>query len=397
MRFIRTSILAVVFSTISIFNLSANYNDSIKISLITCFPGPQIYEVFGHTAIRVDSEQGDIVFNYGIFDFNSPNFIYRFVKGLTDYKLAYYPFDYFLGDYVNRNSRVVEQVLNLDKEHSLYLLQLLQENAEPANRTYRYNYIYDNCSTRPRDLLEKVTAGTIEYPAPQDTLTFRDEMHFYNKNYPWFQFGIDMVLGPGLDYMLTHREQMFVPMVLMNACAEATYTSNGKRIPLVSQTIILNDVPADAGSMGPTPWYLTPVTVSIIIFLITITITIYDYRRQKVTKIFDSLLFTVMGVAGIIIFFLIFISTHAATSPNMLAFWLNPFCFIPAIFIWIKQANKLLLLYHFTNFAVLLILLAAWYWLPQVGNIAFFPLILCSVLRSFNYILISRKCERNDK
>lgn len=397
MKFIKTSIIAVIISTISIFNLSANDGDSIKISLVTCFPGPQIYEVFGHTAIRVNSPQEDLVFNYGIFDFNSPNFVYRFVKGLTDYKLAYYPFEYFISDYINRNSRVVEQVLNLDKERSLYLLQLLQENAEPRNRTYRYNYIYDNCSTRPRDLLEKVTGGTIEYPAPEDTLTFRDQMRFYNKNYPWFQFGIDMVLGPGLDYILTHREQMFVPMVLMDACAGATYMNNGKKIPLVSQTIVLNDVPSDAGSLSPTPWYFSPLTVSMIVLLITLAVSVYDYRRLKVTKLFDSILFSIMGIAGLIIFFLIFISTHAATSPNMLAFWLNPFCFIPAIFIWIKQANKLLLLYHFSNFAVLLILLASWYWLPQVANIAFFPLIICSALRSFNYIHIGRKCERKDK
>lgn len=397
MKFIRTSVISAIIFTFNILNLSANSQDSLRISLVTCFPGPQIYEVFGHTAIRVSSPEEDIVFNYGIFDFNSPNFIYRFVKGLTDYKLAYYPFEYFIDDYINRNSRVVEQVLNLDKEHSLYLLQLLQKNAEPQNRTYRYNYIYDNCSTRLRDLLEKVTGGTIVYPAPEDTLTFRDQMRFYNKNYPWFQFGIDLVLGPGLDYILTHREQMFVPMVLMNACAGATYVSDGKRIPVVSQTIILNDVPEDAGSMSPTPWYLSPFTVSIVVLLITFAFTVYDYRRKKVTKLFDSILFTIMGCAGLIIFFLIFVSTHAATSPNMLAFWLNPFCFIPAIFVWIKHANKLLLLYHFTNFAVLLILLASWYWLPQVANIAFFPLILCSALRSFNYILIGRKCEINDR
>lgn len=370
--------------------------DSITVSLITCYPGPEVFEVYGHTAIRVKQGSNDMVFNYGMFSFAEPNFVYRFVKGDADYCLAIYPFQNFLPTYKERGSKIVEQVINFSQAKNQELLNLLLINAEPENKDYRYNYVYDNCSTRPRDLIEKVAGGSISYPQAQDTITFRQEMARYNVNYPWLQFGIDMALGSGLDYDLSYREQMFVPMILMHGFAGATYDDSGVK-PLISETFVLNDGTETGSVLDATPWYMTPMTVALALLIITLAITIYDIKRNKVTKIFDTLLYTLFGGAGCVVFFLVFISIHAATSPNLLAFWLNPFCFLFAILIWIKVAKKLLLLLHFTNFATLFILLVAWYWLPQAANLAFFPLIGCSILRSFNYIIIYKQCAKEGR
>ncbi len=364
--------------------------DNIIVSLVTYYPGSLEYELYGHAGIKVDFADGKgIFYNYGIFDFNAPNFVYRFIKGETDYKVAGYSTEYMLRGYSRR--KVVEQVLNLSQEQARMAYEYLANNALPWNATYRYNYVYDNCSTRPRDIIELASGGTVEYPAMRDTVTFREMMHRYNANYSWSQFGIDISLGTGLDKTLTYREQMFVPMALMEACAGATIVRDGERVPLVAETKVLNEGDEDGDILPPTPWFLTPLFLFGIMLLVVILFTCRDVKRGKVTRWLDSLMYGVMSIEGLVLYFLIFVSTHEATSPNWNGVWMNPFYLLPAVLIWIKSAKTLLYCYHFVNFVVLIALLLGWYWIPQVSNAAFFPLILCSALRSANYILIHRK------
>lgn len=364
--------------------------DSITVSLITYYPGEQIYELYGHSGLRVAFPDGKgVLFNYGIFDFNAPNFVYRFVKGETDYMLKGYSDAYMLYGYEGR--KVVEQVLNLSREQALATYQYLMINALPQNATYRYNYVLDNCATRPRDIIEKATNGTLEYPAMQDTTTFRKMMHRYNSNYAWNQYGIDIALGEGLDRTLTYREQMFVPMVLMNACAGATFVRDGERVPLVKDTIILNEG-SDAGLVMPrTKWWATPMAVFMLLLCCSLIMSRRDIKRGQVSRWYDTMLFLLLSLGGLVIWFLIFVSTHEATSPNWNGVWLNPFYIIPAILIWIKSAKKLLYWYHFVNFVVLIVMLLLWCWIPQEANAAFYPLLLCPLVRSANYLIITKK------
>lgn len=370
---------------------------AFRASLITCYPGPVVYELYGHTAIRISHGEEDIAFNFGMFSFNKPNFIYRFVKGETDYALGAYPFSYFLPEYVNRNSKVVEQVLNLDEEQARFLYMRLMLLSLPENREYRYNYVLDNCATRPRDLIEQTVNG-IEYPIPTDTtLTFRRMMHSFDKNYPWYGMGIDLALGPGIDYKLDARQQMFAPIYLMNAFANATFIdAQGNRIPLVKETNILFD-----GSESPirpaTPWFLSPSFFAWLLFAAAVWSVIHDIRRKKTARWFDTAWFTLTGLIGCLVFFLVFISVHEATSPNYLAFWLNPFCLFAAVATWIKSLGKWLYLYHFINFATVFVLAATWWMNPQTANAAFFPLMLCTMLRSANYIAIYKACAKKSK
>ena len=364
--------------------------DSITVSLVTYYPGEQVYELYGLAGIRGKLPDGSgVLFNYGIFDFNAPNFVYRFVKGETDYMVKGYSDEYMLYGYDRR--KVVEQELNFSQDQAMAAYRYLMINALPQNATYRYNYVLDNCATRPRDIIEKAAGGTLEYPAMPDTATFRKMMHRYNANYAWSQFGIDMALGTGLDRAITYREQMFVPMVLMNACAGATFVRDGKRVPLVRNTVVLNEGDENGDILPPTPVWAKPMTLFVLLLVLTLTISVRDIRKRKVTRWFDSALYGILSLYGMLLFFLIFVSTHEATSPNWNGVWINPFYLIPAILIWIKSAKKLLYCYHFANFAVLMALLLGWYWIPQVANAAFFPLMLCPILRSVSYIIIYRK------
>ena len=136
-------------------------SDSISVSLITYYPGSIMYELYGHAGIKIGFHNGSgVLYNYGIFDFNSPNFVYRFIKGETDYMVKGYSSEYMLRGYARR--KVVEQVLNLTQEQAYRAAEYLYNNALPWNATYRYNYVLDNCSTRPRDVIEYASGGTIE-------------------------------------------------------------------------------------------------------------------------------------------------------------------------------------------------------------------------------------------
>lgn len=390
---VRKTILTLLVTVIAIFSAKAA---DYRVSLVTCYPGQIVYELYGHTAIRIKHGDKDRVYNFGMFSFSKPNFVYRFVKGETDYALAGYPFEYFMPEYVERNSKVVEQVLNLSQRQAESLYLQLEWLRLPQNREYRYNYVLDNCATRPRDMIEKVTGGLI-YPQPADTtLTFRDMMRSYSGNYPWYQFGIDLALGSGIDYRLDAREQMFAPIYLMNAFQGSAFIDeSGHRMPLVKEKIVLFDG-SESPVLPPTPWYLSPLFVAFAVFAAAVALTVKDVVRKKVSRWFDFIWFLIAGLAGCLVFFLVFVSEHEATSPNYLAFWLNPFCLVVPSLVFIKTLRKWLYFYHFINFALVLILLAVWWALPQCANAAFFPLMACSIIRSANYVYIE-KCARKSR
>lgn len=362
--------------------------DSIQVSLITYYPGSEVYELYGHTALRVRCNGYDALFNYGVFDFRAPNFTYRFVKGETDYMVCGYSAKYLSDGYANR--KIVEQVLNLTQEEAQKVKTALEVNVLPENRVYRYNYVLDNCATRPRDIIEKALGNSLRYPDMPEELTFRQEMREYNKNYAWQQFGIDLALGSGIDYTITYRQQMFVPMVLMDAFSKAVVTRNGVQTPLVGSSATLNPGSDKGAVLPPTPWLLTPLSFSIILLLSAIVVSIWDLRRKKSCRILDFILFIIYGLGGCLIFFLILFSTHEATSPNFNALWLHPFYLLPAILMWIKSCRKVVYFCHFLIFAVVLMTMAFWWILPQTANMAIFPFMAAMAVRALSYMVIYR-------
>lgn len=369
------------------------------IYFVNIYAGPEIFELDGHAAIVVDIKgQPSRSYNFGVFDFDAPHFVYRFVKGDTDYMAVEWPTEPFLYPYHEQGRRVVAHELNFDSRQKARLVEALRRNVRPENAVYRYNYVKDNCATRPLRAVELAACDIVLLaPAPfeaQSLLrpTFRNVMRAHHVRYPWYQFGIDLALGSGIDYTIDRRELAFTPVELDGMLAGATV--GGK--PLVKATHVLCDTDPFNAELAPTPWYLTPGAVFSLFFAATALLTLSDIRRRRVARWFDAVLFACVGITGLVLTFLIFVSVHEATSPNWLYVWLNPLALAVPALIWIKKAKNALICYQIANFAVLTALLAIWYFLPQSANPAFLPLLGAEMMRSASYVYINKRlslCE----
>ena len=367
--------------------------DSVHVSLVTFYPGSEPHNIWGHSEIRVQQGPVDVYFNYGVFDFQAPAFMWRFMLGQTDYLCQPVPRAYAMLGMENR--RMVEQELNLPQDKATMVRDFLWNNAQPENRTYRYKFLSDNCSTRPRDIIEMAAGEGLRYPAMSDsTVTYRDILAHYCRNYAWERFGIDLVLGWDVDTVLDQRATMFIPMLLMDAVAGATITTDSTTTRLVKTTTVPIDKSTEGNVRPPTPWYLSPMTVAVLVLALTLMVTWRDWRRHDVARWFDTVLFSAGGLAGCLLFFLIFFSTHEATSPNINIAWLNPLLLLLAILPWFKKTRNAARWLHALNALVVALLMLAWPWQPQVGNFAFFPLMTALVTRSLANVLLGGQTTR---
>lgn len=394
---IRIVLLIIIFTNLLFRSPAANAqslqqptvsSDTIEISLLTCYPGPQVYELYGHEAIRVKTPDSDKVFNYGLFDFGSPNFIYRFVKGETDYFAGATTTNYFIWQYTARGSKIIEQTLNLTGAEKEFLLLQLEQDILPENRMYRYNYVKNNCATKILDRIESALASksnaTVNYTDGLPSCdTYREIMQHYNRNYPWYQFGIDLALGSGIDYPLSTREKMFVPMVMMNAVGDAS-VSDGRQ--LVKSLRILTEGNGDM-TLPATPVLLSPIVTTWALFIITMLICLYAWRKKTHPTWLSAVWFGICGLAGCLIAFLVFVSEHEATSPNVLIWVLNPVCLIVPALIWIKRAKTILVIYMALNTSFIIGFLIGLIFGRQHINPAFIPVILTSALLSCHYFI----------
>jgi hypothetical protein len=325
----------------------------------------------------------DIVFNYGIFDFNKSDFIYRFAKGETDYKLAAGYFENFFAEYQMRGSGITEQVLNLTPEEKNKIWELLQINALPENATYRYNFFYDNCATRPAALIENCVTGKVAYHHEPAHKTFRELINFFMRNQPWLVFGCQLALGSPADRAVTLHEELFLPLLLEKAFDGATVVSpGGQERPLISaKNILLKSQPEAVEKT-----VLTPFAVSLACLFLTLLITFWEWRKKAYCFPVDCILFTLAGLSGAVLFFLAFVSEHPATWPNWLLIGLHPFHLLGVVLFAVKKPEKAAYYFHFINFAALTLMLAGWHFIPQHFHIALIPLIACLWMRSGRYV-----------
>ena len=199
----------------SSFSQSDLLSDGAEISVITCGPGSELYSTFGHSAFRIlDRKRNmDKVYNYGTFNFATPNFYAKFVRGKLLYELRAYPFSHFLRSYQEENRWVKEQILNLDQQQKQSIYDFLEENEKPANRGYKYDFFYDNCSTKMYQVLEKTLKDQLLFDdnyEPTD-FTHRELIQQYLTNLKWSDFGIDLALGSVIDREISTKQYMFLP------------------------------------------------------------------------------------------------------------------------------------------------------------------------------------------
>lgn len=371
--------------------------DSITFSLITCGQGDEIYSLFGHTAIRYQNPalQIDAVFNYGVFDFDTPNFALRFALGETNYLLGINDFRRFCALYAMMERSVSEQVLNLTSEEKLRLLNLLEENYRPENRTYRYNFFYDNCATRPRNLIEKaISSGTIHYAErmeePMDSISFRTLLHRYSTHALWSRLGMDLCMGSKADRPITQREMEFVPFCLRDDLRQATIKApDGSQRPLVIKEIPWNSLPEIRSTEGN---FIAPSAAALTLLIAVIVWTLAGtIMRRQTLWVLDLILLASAGSAGCILAFLALFSQHPCVDSNWMLLALHPlhlFCLPCAI----RRVRKgLLSRYQVVNLGGLTLFIIVYCLKIQIIPLTAVYLALCLLTRALANLWLSHQ------
>jgi hypothetical protein len=355
----------------------------IQISLLTCTPGDELYSTFGHSAIRVaDSvSHADIVYNYGTFNFEEPGFYTKFIRGKLLYYLSTEDFDSFKLDYQEEQRGITEQVLNLSCTEKYNIIMLLQANMMPENRFYKYDFLFDNCTTRLRDLVEKAADNPVHFknflPSKK---TFRDLIYEYlNKNdKQWSKLGIDILLGSPTDAVMKTRQVMFLPDYLLKSFDHTTIDSR----PLVKEK-------HEAYSFNPPEvkinHFTHPIFIFSAIFLFVLFLSFSENPLVKRTLIaFDGFLFFVTGLLGILLLFMWFGTDHLMCKDNYNLLWAWPTNVVAAFYIQSarKRSTRYFQIYAVFN----LVLCTCWFFLPQHLNPALLPIIAILIFRSLFFI-----------
>ncbi len=351
-----------------------------------------VYTIFGHTAIRIfnPSEKIDKVYNYGTFDFDSPNFMYRFVKGETDYSISVDDFRFFKYHYTVGRSTVVEQILDIPSKEKEEIINFLTINMQPQNKEYRYNYFFDNCTTRPRDIIEKYCGGKLVYEKNEKDITIRDLIHECTAPYPWTNFGIDLIIGSGADSTISKRTELFLPVELMKALNKA-YVENDslqQHSIVSSKKTIINTEPITSKSWS------NPMRLGIIMVIHCLVFAIVGCFIKRSFRFFFALMFLNAAIAGCIVAFMTFISSHPCTSYNWNLLWVHPLHFIPVAGYFFKKTYRFIRWYHWSNLVLLSGILLGWHFIPQELNTACIPFILCLWISSGYKLLIDKKLEK---
>lgn len=359
-------------------SFSQEVNDTI-VYLLTCNPGTETYSIYGHSALRIvdNVNHTDIVYNWGVFDFNTPHFGWKFAKGRLDYMLIEEDMEDFLRTYHYEKRAVFSQRANLKSSEIKTLISLIQFNLRPENVKYRYDFFYDDCSTRIRDLFEKSLGNRLVYP-PQDldeNLTFRDLIGKYQKPFPWLRFGIDLLIGSPADKLASFRDKMFLPLEMKNGLSQALINREGKMSPLLQnpETLLDFDMPDVNASRLFSPENVFSA------FLILLVILIPLIKRRKIIDIIDITVLFVFSLLALLLIFFNFFTDHQQLRMNLNIIWLNPLIIVCLLLILFKREG---ILWFRILFAVSAIFLAIHLLLPQDFNNGILPLILILVYRT---------------
>ncbi len=386
MKKARLSCLYCWFLLLSITPLSAQrLSEQSQVSLLTYAPGQELYAAFGHSAIRITdpTQPLDKVYNYGMFSFHEPGFYLKFAAGRLNYWLGAYDFQYLEQEQRLRDMTVREQVLHLSAEEKQRLFDFLNQNLQPENRFYLYDFFFDNCATRIRDAAQTTLGPSLQL----DTVfvvkhqTFRELIHAYLASHPWAAVGIDLALGAPIDRVMLPKEYLFLPDYLAAAFQQGSLERDQKKWPLVSENKILFQ---GKSTVATTPAYGQPLWIFyglVIVFLLWTFAT----RRRKMIYWPDIILLSIYGIMGLVLFLLWFATNHQATQDNYNLLWLHPLHLLSVYLLAQKHKGLFTKIYFLAHGFLYLGLLAFWEVIPQALNPACLPLI---VLLGFRYFYL---------
>lgn len=368
--------LLIIVATVQT-NSFAQDSSHLRISLLTCTPGDELYSTFGHSALRVtdSSSVQDIVFNYGTFNFDDPNFYTLFIRGKLLYYVSAANFYEFREEYQATNRGITEQVLNLNAAEKIALQRFLYNNAKEANRYYKYDFLFDNCTTRLRDIIVNHKQNKPAFTAIVAlNTTFRNAIHEYlNRNdKEWSKLGIDILLGAPTDAVMNVAQSQFLPDNLMKALDSSNH---GNNLVQSKSSLYPFEKKPEAKS-----WFNPMIVFS----LLLLAIVLLDFSKTKFAHAFldgfDGLLFFITGALGIILLFMWLGTDHSMCKNNYNLLWAWPTHAVAAFFInrkksWLKK-------YLLITAAGLLLVMAAWIFLPQQLNVSLLAICLLLIYRS---------------
>lgn len=349
-------------------------SDSARISLMTVAPGDLLYSAFGHSALRVRDPQNrlDRCYNWGTFEFDQPDFYLNFCRGKLLYMLDLEPYRSF--EYGNLYERrpMQEQVLNLDPARRQRLFELMQENARPENRYYKYDFFYDNCATRIRDIVKEAFFHQIVFDSSglKAGTTLRDLLHDYLAEKPWTAFGIDLILGQPADHVARPEEFMFLPDYVHHLFAKAKIDEN---TPLVS---LERTIPEQAlpHKVYQPDFFSHPFWVMCLFALIGLL----SMANPRTEHIFDTLFWLVLGLAGLLMLLLWVATDHSATKTNWNICWALP---THLLYFWRRTRSEWTENYFVGASILAALTLIFWKFIPQAMPVAAIPVVVLVVIK----------------
>ncbi len=375
--------LLLVLTAILAFNVSVNsqtISRNAELSLITCSPGNELYSVFGHSAIRVNdtTTNTDLIFNYGVFDFNTPNFYWKFIRGKLQYQLAVQDMDRFLQEYRMEGRSVKEEKFLLSQKEKSQMIRFLQRNYLPENRFYLYDFFYNNCSTKIWDVLKSQVKSELEFDTSvYNPKSFRDLLYLYLETAPWARLGIDLLLGVPTDKIATFQQQMYLPDYLSRNMRHTlrSKSMNGHRRVLGSPYVILERNPERSSFNVPV---IRPLHAGWLLLLVVIVLSFF--LGAKTRKWFDGIFLTLLGLLGLVLIFMWMATDHQQMEWNLNVLWANP---VGLLFIWFVLRKKMRSAsWIYTALMVIsLLTLVFWNLIPQDFNNALIPVVLAIAVR----------------
>ena len=363
---------ALIFFSINIYANELEDKNRYKISILSIGEGPSLVDAFGHTAIRVKDEElkNDVVFNFGVYDFNSPNFYSNFVKGRPEYKLGIQNYYNLTQNYVRQKRYIVEHQLNLDQNSIKIIIDLLVEKLNDPY--YIYDYFRDNCTTRAADIVIDKTNNKFkdEKLESEDIVSYRELIHGKINENSWAALGIDLCLGAIIDKKIKTRETFFLPENLMNYLD--LYEGD-----IIKRNIIYR--PESAISYREN--IPSPLLINLILSLIIIAVTIFNFKRNKWNKSLDALIFLISGSIGVLIIYLWFFSNHFAGAQNFNFLWAFPFNFALIFAIYKSKIPNWSI--GFIKLLIIMIILLFLHWSTGVQkyNLTLLPIFVALLIR----------------
>jgi hypothetical protein len=367
---------------------SKKENEEFKISILSIGEGQSLADAFGHTGIRIIDKKtnSDVVFNFGIYDYNAPNFYSNFVKGRPVYKLGVQNYISFINNYIKQDRYIIEHVINLDKKATQKIINLLVKNLEDPN--YIYDYLRDNCSTRVADLFIKQTEQ------PQNTKidiltenSYRKLIHSKINENSWGALGIDLCLGAIMDRKISIKETLFLPEKLMQYLDSL--------IEKDSKSITKNIIFSPQSSLLYNENLPNPLLINSLLSVLLIFITFLNFKKSIWKKWIDILIYFSSGTLGLLVIYLWFFSNHFASAQNFNFLWAFPFNLIMVYALLRENPPNWAVNFIKLNIILLVLLFIHWATGVQKYNITLLPIFIALLVR-YSYLIIHINKTKNE-